>query len=170
MKNAILDRHKHISPPATHKCNKKREPIDGIWVSKSLDPIAAGFLAVGSAFPSDHVALWVDLCREDLLGARVTPTVHSINQMKADDPQLVSKYNQLSLKALNPVWVKEQLQALSIIPQPLWQDANADKYNDLLRIDTERYEKRLEQIFATFEWEMSLGPPSYNGFMTGLSS
>jgi hypothetical protein len=57
MKNVILDRHKYLSPPATHTRNTKREPIDGIWVSKSLDPIAAGFLAVGSAFSSDHVAL-----------------------------------------------------------------------------------------------------------------
>ena len=112
MKNAVLDRHKHLSPPATHTRNKKREPIDGIWVSKSLDPVAAGFLAVSSAFPSDHVALWVDFRREDLLGTRVGPTQHSINHMKADDPRLVNKYNKLSLKVLKPARVKEQLQAL----------------------------------------------------------
>jgi hypothetical protein len=28
MKNTILDRHKHLSPPATHTRNKKCEPID----------------------------------------------------------------------------------------------------------------------------------------------
>ncbi len=136
MKNVILDRHKYLSPPATHTRNTKREPIDGIWVSKSLDPIAAGFLAVGSAFSSGHVALWVDFRREDLLGTRVGPTTHSINRMKADDPRLVSKYNQLSLKALNPIRVKEQLQALSVVPRSLWQDDNKDKYNELLQITT----------------------------------
>jgi hypothetical protein len=30
MKNRILEQHKHLSPPATHTQNKKREPIDNI--------------------------------------------------------------------------------------------------------------------------------------------
>ena len=61
MKNAILEKHKHLSPPATQNRNKKCEPIDAIWVSMSVKPNAAGFLALDDACPSDHMALWIDL-------------------------------------------------------------------------------------------------------------
>jgi hypothetical protein len=48
----------------------QREPIDGIWVSKGIDPVAAGFLPVGDGCPAiHHVALYVDFKISDLLGA-----------------------------------------------------------------------------------------------------
>jgi hypothetical protein len=35
----------------------------------SVKPIAAGFLALDDACPSDHMALWIDLKKQDVLGA-----------------------------------------------------------------------------------------------------
>ena len=72
MKNAILDFHKDLSPPATHTRNMRREPIDGIWVSKAITPVGAGFLAVGDACHSDHVALWVDLLKTIFLELKLS--------------------------------------------------------------------------------------------------
>jgi hypothetical protein len=63
---------------------------------------------------------------------KAEPTTHTINRMKADDPRLVTKYNKLSMKTLKAARVKEELQALSIIPCSKWEDAHADKYNYLI--------------------------------------
>jgi hypothetical protein len=126
MKNAILTRHSHLSPPATHTRNKNREPIDGIWVSKGIDPIGAGFLACGDACPSDHVALWVDFNQSDLLGEKLESFAVSINRMKSDDPRLVTKYNQLSKKALRSACKKQKLSHRSFIDNDgfLWRHYN----------------------------------------------
>jgi hypothetical protein len=110
MKNAILDMHKHISPPATHARNKQREPIDGIWISQGIEPIASGFLALGSGCPSDHVALWIDIRKEDILGCKKVLLVFNVNKLKADHPRLVKKYYQRSKKALAKYQIKQQLQ------------------------------------------------------------
>jgi hypothetical protein len=131
MKNAILERHKHLSPPATHNRNQCREPIDGIWISKCLDVIAAGFLAVGDGCPSDHVALWIDLRKQDVLGSKAETIAPKIHKLTTDDPRLVDKYNRLAKKELQKVFTKERLTTLSLIKPELWTDENVTEYNAL---------------------------------------
>jgi hypothetical protein len=46
----MLEMRKDCSSVATHAQNKKREPVDDIWVSKGLDlMIGSGFLVLGDA-------------------------------------------------------------------------------------------------------------------------
>ena len=51
MKEAIIDRHQELSPPATHNRNQSRQPIDGIWVTPGLTAVAAGYEAFGKGCP-----------------------------------------------------------------------------------------------------------------------
>jgi hypothetical protein len=159
MKNAILERHKYLSPPATHSRNTNREPIDGIWVSKSLDPVRAGFLAVGSACPSDHVALWIDVNIDDVLGPQEDHTVPKINRMKASDPRLVKKYNDLSKKALLEHQVPQQLKALAKIPRHQWTEEATDQFNQLQRINTEVRKQIGASIRKVFLGHFPWSPP-----------
>jgi hypothetical protein len=115
MENAILVKHKDHSPPTTHARNTNRIPIDGIWVSKGINPIAAGFLALDDACPSDHVALWVDFRKSDLLGSHTAPLQLNINKLKTGDPRLVSKYNQQWNKELGKHRIKQRLVTLATI-------------------------------------------------------
>jgi hypothetical protein len=69
MHEAILSSHPRLSPPATCIKNESRIPIDSIWCSKGIRPIAAGFLRFGQATPSNHREVWADFQKSDLLGA-----------------------------------------------------------------------------------------------------
>ena len=57
---AILDKHKDKSPPATQNRNTKRQPIDGIWVSSSLQISSGGYLPFVYACTSDHLMLMIE--------------------------------------------------------------------------------------------------------------
>jgi hypothetical protein len=100
-------------------------------------PVGAGFLAVGSACPSDHVALWIDLRKEDVLGTNSTPLPSPINRMKASDPQLVKKYNEQARKALRKHAVTQQLQLLSSTSRTQWTAENTAQFNRLQLLNTE---------------------------------
>jgi hypothetical protein len=68
MHEVILSRHARLSPPATCIKNDSRIPIDGIWCTTGITPVAAGYRAFGAATPLDHRALWADFKKSDLLG------------------------------------------------------------------------------------------------------
>ena len=61
LREAVTAQHSHLSPPATQNRNRSRTPIDGIWVSRTLEVVRAGYTAFGGACPSDHRAT-VDGC------------------------------------------------------------------------------------------------------------
>jgi hypothetical protein len=60
-----------------------------------------------------NVALWIDVQKEDVLGAWASPTAPKINQMKASNTWLVQKYNKLLNQELGKLKVKQKLQALA---------------------------------------------------------
>jgi hypothetical protein len=169
MKNSILDRHKHLSPPATHARNQQRVPIDGIWIIKGIEPIACGFLALGSGCPSNHVALWIDFRTTDLLGSKMAPLVFNVNKLKADDPRLVTTYNQRSKKALAKHNIKQRLTVLRNISKSQWSKANEAEYNAVQRINTERCGKLSWISYTKSALEVNPGRPSYSGSTTRSS-
>jgi hypothetical protein len=166
VKNAILDMHKDLSPPATHARNTKREPIDGIWVSKGIDPIASGFLALGTACPSDHMALWVDFRKADLFGEKTPSIVFNINKLKADDPWMVQKYNDQSKKELRTHAVKQRL----TIPWRLSQGTSGTStmWKSLMTSNesTSTYGNESRITSKKFASATLRGHLSSNGFMT----
>ena len=78
--------------PETH--NNGSYPIDEIFISKTLDVQAAGYLEHG-ATTSDHRALWVDISKITMLGSKASlkPT-YSARKLKTNDPRVVQKYLQ----------------------------------------------------------------------------
>jgi hypothetical protein len=110
MKEAILDRHQELSPPATHNRNQSRQPIDGIWVTPGLTAVAAGYEAFGKGCPSDHRALWADFTYEDAYGYSPPPlTAPDARRLRADDPRLTDRYNERLKAALEKRKLPEQL-------------------------------------------------------------
>ena len=103
-------------------------------------------MAVGDACPSDHVALWVDFHKQDLLGGRTENIITPIHKLKSDDPRMVNKYNRLSKKELSGHRMKEKLTKLASIPRHKWDDDNTGAYNKLHRINNDVHQKIASNI------------------------
>jgi hypothetical protein len=146
MQSSTCTRTSALPPHTPHARNKQREPIDCIWVSKGITPIASGFLAIGEGCPTDHIVLWVDFLKEDLLGAKRAPLVFNVKKLKADDPRLVSKYNKKSKQALAKQQGKHKLLALSAIPRRNWNDTHTAEFDALHRINNEVQKEIVENL------------------------
>jgi hypothetical protein len=136
MHEAILSSHPRLSPPATCIKNESRIPIDSIWCSKGICPIAAGFLRFGQVTPSDHRAVWADFQKTDLLGAAMAEFRPSVSLLRADDPRDRLKYNERSHKLLAAQNVTARLARLNAIDAPpTLQDI--EEYDTLVDLNTE---------------------------------
>ena len=100
---AILAKHKN--PPATCDKNSQRQPIDAIWVSPGLQPVASGYLPFGKGCPSDHRLLWTELVKDTFLGGAPKLAIPKPRRLRASDPRMVKKYIHL----LHPEIMKHQL-------------------------------------------------------------
>jgi hypothetical protein len=136
MHEAILSSHPRLSPPATCIKNESRTPIDSIWCSKGIRPIAAGFLRFGQATPSDHRAVWADFLKSDLMGAAMSEFRPSVSSLRSDDPRDRTKYNQRSYKLLEAQKVPARLGHLAAIEEDPTPQEIAE-YNSLLALNTE---------------------------------
>jgi len=69
LRNVILSLYTPASPPATQNSNKKRVPIDAIWVSPSVEVTRAGYCPFdgASTMTSDHRMMWVELENSSIL-------------------------------------------------------------------------------------------------------
>jgi len=66
LREVILERH-GMSAPETYADGSK--PIDGIFVSYSVDIAAGGYLAFGEMSETDHRGLWIDIHKRDIFGS-----------------------------------------------------------------------------------------------------
>ena len=66
MREALLTRHYDKSPQATYNRNTNNKPIDGIFVSPSIQVSGGGYYGWDEAIPSTHRALWLDIPRSSL--------------------------------------------------------------------------------------------------------
>ena len=57
LREVIIDKHWEQHGIAPNH-NRGKHPVDGIWVSDSINIEAGGYLAMGDA-PSDHCGLWI---------------------------------------------------------------------------------------------------------------
>ena len=121
--------------PATH--NRGSLPIDEIFVSSTLQVIAAGYLSYGEC-GSDHRPLWVDITKTSALGARL-PEIPSFQarRLKCRDPRIVDRYNRTLEEFLRRNNVFSRIQKLySSFQNPL----TSDQINELEDIDNLRVE------------------------------
>ena len=108
MEEAILK--KNSSPPATHQMNTKREPIDGIFVTKGIGVLKAGYLPFGEGGQSDHRALWIELEANRVLGMTVSDMKKiQPRRLTCSIPSLVSKYNTKLKEELKKEKLMEEL-------------------------------------------------------------
>ena len=59
--------------------NVKREPIDGVFVTKGTAALNAGYLPFGERGKLDHRALWIEVDSKELLGMS-PPEIKKISQ------------------------------------------------------------------------------------------
>jgi len=72
-----------------------RKPIDRIFITPQLLPMAAGgYCGFGDAIPSDHRAIWLDLHLPEICPKNQSAhTKPSARRLKCNDPRVVDKYN-----------------------------------------------------------------------------
>lgn len=73
--------------------NSKNITIDGIWTTPDLEVINAGYLSEDDMISSDHVALWMEIPYDQILGREdetAKPAIKSL--LNAENPRLVNWY------------------------------------------------------------------------------
>jgi hypothetical protein len=117
LREAILDKHKDQSPPATQNQNMSRTPIDGIWVSGCINISAGGYLPFGDACPSDHRMIWIEIQFSIALGQR-PPDIVKIRpqRLKTSNPRLVAKYNTRVKKTMRESGFRKRFESFKVSP------------------------------------------------------
>ena len=92
LEDGIMD-HEHPIMPATYHRGSK--PIDGIFMSPSLQATKKGFLQFGF-FPSDHRALWLDLTLQNAFGGNTCALIPPVaRKLKLDDVRTSKRWKDL---------------------------------------------------------------------------
>ena len=137
-------------------CNKNRSniPIDGLWISPSLQIEAAGMSGFGELYPdSDHRILWVDISKISLFGFMTPgPDKRPTDSLPLRNPKAMKAYNK---------YVKDQFN-IHQIPAKTFElerkalageftPADANTYNRILSIqhDIRRRAKQKCRRFFT---------------------
>ena len=90
--DCVLSKHGQEDAPPTY--NRGSLPIDGIFLSSTLQVLKCGYLPFGS-FPSDHRAVWADITYESAFGASISRCIQpSARKLKCSDPRIVRKWTQ----------------------------------------------------------------------------
>jgi hypothetical protein len=85
MHQALIDRHGE-SAPAT--CNMGSSPIDGAWVTSSLDIALSSYFNFEEGLPGNHRTLWLAITYVQGLGHSQPAIIqHSDWRLKLDDLQ-----------------------------------------------------------------------------------
>jgi hypothetical protein len=99
---ATATAHTPSSPPATCKANLTRTPIDGIWISPSVQVTRCGYLGYDEGPPSDnHRVVWIDIDNESILGHRPPQLAPKLSKrLRTKDPRIIKRYIQQTKQAL----------------------------------------------------------------------
>jgi hypothetical protein len=133
LREAILDRHKDKSPPATQNCNTTRQPIDGLWVSGCINISAGGYLPFGDACPSDHRMIWIEIQYSVLFGHK-SPELAKIQpkRLKTSDPRLVKRFHKRVKKATREQGLRKRFQAYKEeVDHSPWSELLVNQYDAL---------------------------------------
>jgi hypothetical protein len=133
LREAMLDKHRDKSPPATQNRNTKRQPIDGIWISACLSISAGGYLPFGDACPSDHRMIWIEIQYSIAFGQRSLAIAKiKPKRLKTSDPRLVDKYNLRVKTAMRATGFRKRYETLKARTEKgAWNDELIDQYNEL---------------------------------------
>lgn len=96
LKEVILSRHGRTQAPGTHIHGNK--PIDGIFVSHSIQVIACGYTSFDEGVQGrrpDHRCAWMDIAMKSALGYQIPPIPKpQMQRVTQKDPRTVKRFNQ----------------------------------------------------------------------------
>ena len=127
---------KHGDDTATYHRGSK--PIDGIFVSISLNQVLGnGYLPFGY-FMSDHRLLWVDFPEEVLLGFDL-PSVLSprARKLQCSDPRISNRWNQLYKHYLQEENLHHRVVSLEADMSSPLTTVQQKEYNDIMKVRRE---------------------------------
>ena len=164
LREAILDRHSNESPPATQNRNTKRQPIDGIWVSRCVSISAGGYLPFGDACPSDHRMLMIEIQYSIAFGQRPPEIAKTTpKRLKTNDPRMIKNYNIQVRKAMIDTGFRQRYESLKArVDSGAWNDDMIAQYDKLdhedrsLRDSVERGIRKLHM--GGIPWSPKLQP------------
>lgn len=113
LREVITKAHGEANAPSTcnkHKMKKNRptKPIDGIFASWAIEPVASGYTEFSGGIQgctyekasgktrnlTDRRCLWIDLRLTDLFGHSMPPLpTMARRRMKCNDPRIVDRFN-----------------------------------------------------------------------------
>lgn len=89
LREVMIETHPGPLPPTYHR---GRLPIDGIFVSASIEIQACGYLPFGE-IPSDHRALWLDISYDNAFGFNPPKvTTSAARALKTNNPSVRKKW------------------------------------------------------------------------------
>jgi hypothetical protein len=135
MHDAILTIH-GTNCPSTNLHIESFEPIDAIFCSRAIPPIRAGFLGSNAGCPSDHIQLWADFEKSDLIGGPIDKFHNHVGPLNIHDPHLVEAYNLKSFSQLQEETILTQLKELDKISSYDFTEDHIKRYNDLCQLNT----------------------------------
>jgi hypothetical protein len=125
--------HPHLPPVETCDKNESSTPIDGIWVSPSIEVTACGYCGYGEQITkSDHRALWVDISKQSVFNYTPRDTKYSApDRVNLDNSRATVRYNNLVEAELRKYSLPQRLYALqSSLSGPL-SPAQASEYESI---------------------------------------
>ena len=131
LKEAIIDKH-YDEFEYQPTWNRGKHPIDGIFISDTLQVEAAGYLPFGES-PSDHRALWVRFNEKHLFGH----SMHKIDppaarRFKLGDPRIEKRWTSIYKDFLmEKDIIRKAYYIQSEISQGNWSDELAVLYEEL---------------------------------------
>ena len=151
LREAILERHGSTKAPKTHV--RGRKPIDGIFVSRSLEIVAGGYTAFDDgvkAKRADHRCLWIDIKHGDVFGYNMpSPTKFAGRRVKKQDPRTTQAFNKEYKKfAIRTGLSKRifQLEAKATYPLPETLRQEADSISKLRQAGIRHADKKCRRL------------------------
>ena len=93
MHETILSLHPEEPPLATFIANHQHKVIDGIWVSRGIQPVRAGYTPFGDF---DHRTPWIDIIQQSVFGHKILPTSNpNARRLQLRLPKVVHNYQTL---------------------------------------------------------------------------
>ena len=120
---------------STHQSNRNGVPIDGIFISASLQIIGGGYLPFGF-FDSDHRAIWIDVTNSNLFGFKIRDVPrHPARRMKCDLPSVKEKFKSDYKQLLRDTKLHQRIYHLQVLAQQSqWTEAMTIEFNAIMTI------------------------------------
>ena len=134
LKEAITNGREEAAQ-ATHSRNCNLVPIDGCFISLSLQMHRGGYLPF-DAFGSDHRGLWFDIFNDNLFGFKIRDVPrHQARRMKCDLPWVKQKFIHDYKQLLREANLYQRIYYLQTLAQNLpWDESMSRELNTIMEI------------------------------------